>query len=361
MIDVIVQKGRIMHQEILETMETAIALIDRERVIRYMNPAAAALLGVGPKRVLGTPLSSLMSEVDLQLLTHQGQTALTLHDIRMVRADQKQVQMTCTLSPIEIPIAGWVLEMIPMSRFERVTQEAALWSQYEASSLLARTLAHEIKNPLAGISGSAQLLGRQLTSPKQREFVDVIVRETTRLNTLLDQMLGGNQSVHWVQHNIHAVLEHVVSVVRGQLPSNVVIIKDYDPSLPELVMDFDRLVQVFLNLVRNAIQAMPEGGQVNIRTRVAHKMTLGNRLHPLVLVVEVTDTGVGIPPELMDAIFLPMITNKDEGTGLGLPIAQTIVHQHDGLILVESQPGHTQFRVFLPLTNRHINQGDDHV
>ena len=212
-----------MHQEILETMETAIALIDRERVIRYMNPAAAALLGVGPKRVLGTPLSSLMSEVDLQLLTHQGQTALTLHDIRMVRADQKQVQMTCTLSPIEIPIAGWVLEMIPMSRFERVTQEAALWSQYEASSLLARTLAHEIKNPLAGISGSAQLLGRQLTSPKQREFVDVIVRETTRLNTLLDQMLGGNQSVHWVQHNIHAVLEHVVSVVRGQLPPNVVI------------------------------------------------------------------------------------------------------------------------------------------
>jgi len=224
-----------------------------------------------------------------------------------------------------------------------------------------RTLAHEIKNPLAGISGSAQLLGRQLTSTKQREFVDVIVRETTRLNSLLDQMLGGNQSVNWVEHNIHAVLEHVSRVVRGQLPDNILLVKDYDPSLPELVMDFDRLVQVFLNLVRNAIQAMPQGGQVSIRTRIVHKMTLGNRLHPLVLVVEVSDTGIGIPPELMDAIFLPMITNKDEGTGLGLPIAQTIVHQHDGLILVESQPGQTQFRVFLPLTNRYADQGSEDV
>jgi len=350
-----------MHQEILDTLETAVALIDRDRVIRYMNPAAAALLGVGPKRILGTALATLMPEVDGQLRTHHEQTALTLHDIRMMRADQKQLQMTCTLTPIDIPMLGWVLEMIPISRFERVTQEAALWSQYEASSLLVRTLAHEIKNPLAGISGSAQLLGRQLTSTKQREFVDVIVRETTRLNSLLDQMLGGNQSVNWVEHNIHAVLEHVSRVVRGQLPDNILLVKDYDPSLPELVMDFDRLVQVFLNLVRNAIQAMPQGGQVSIRTRIVHKMTLGNRLHPLVLVVEVSDTGIGIPPELMDAIFLPMITNKDEGTGLGLPIAQTIVHQHDGLILVESQPGQTQFRVFLPLTNRYASQGNEDV
>ncbi|MCI4410808.1 MAG: PAS domain-containing protein [Thiotrichales bacterium] len=350
-----------MHQEILESMNTALALLDMQRVFRYMNPAAAALLGVSPKRIIGTPLSALIPSVDQQLLAHQGQQALTLHDVAMQRADQKLVNLTCSLSPIESPTPGWVLEMMPHGRHERISQEAALWSQYEASSLLARTLAHEIKNPLAGISGSAQLLARQLTSPRQLAFVEVIIRETTRLNGLLDQMLGGQQTANWVQHNIHAVLEHVLQVVRGQMPEAIGLVKDYDPSLPELTMDFDRLVQVFLNLVRNAIQAMPDGGQLTIRTRIAHKMTLGNQLHPLVIVVEITDTGVGIPPELIDAIFLPMITNKSEGTGLGLPIAQTIVHQHDGLILVESKPQHTVFKVFLPIDNRHALQETEDV
>jgi two-component system nitrogen regulation sensor histidine kinase GlnL len=340
-----------MHQEILESIETAVALLSRDRVIRYMNPAAGELLGVSVRRIQGTPIESLIPEIDAQLALHSAQQALTLHDIPMQRADQqKALRLTCTLTPVEHPYTGWVLEMIPRDRFDRISQEEALWAQYEASTLLARNLAHEIKNPLAGISGSAQLLARQLSSARQLEFVDVIIKETTRLNNLLDGMLGGNQPAHWVTHNIHAVLEHVTQVLSGQLPDGVILQKDYDPSLPEFTMDFNRLVQVFLNLTRNAVDAMHGDGKLTIRTRIVHKMTLGNKLHPLVVAVEVSDTGEGIPPELIDAVFLPMITNKPEGTGLGLPIAQSIVHQHGGLILVESHPGNTVFKVFLPLS-----------
>jgi two-component system nitrogen regulation sensor histidine kinase GlnL len=350
-----------MHQEILESLGTAVALLTQDRVIRYMNPAAGELLGVSVRRIQGTPISSLMREVDAQLAIHAVQQCLTLHDIPVQRADNKSLRVTCLLTPVEMPVAGWVLEMTPRDRFDRISQEEALWAQYEASTLLARNLAHEIKNPLAGISGSAQLLARQLTRARQLEFVDVIIKETTRLNNLLDGMLGGNQPAHWVTHNIHAVLEHVTQVVSGQLPEGVYIYKDYDPSLPEFVMDFDRLVQVFLNLVRNAIDAMSGNGKLSIRTRIVHKMTLGNQLHPLVVAVEVCDTGEGIQPELIDAIFLPMITNKSDGTGLGLPIAQSIIHQHGGLILAESQPGNTVFRVFLPVTNEREQNDWGHI
>lgn len=344
-----------MHQEILESMSMAVAFVDADRVIRYMNPAAGELLGVSVKRICGIDLASLMQAVDEQLQSHLLPQLLTVHDVLVQRADNKQLRLNVTVTPVDQPYKGWVIELIPRSRFDRVSQEEALWSQYEASSLLAKTLAHEIKNPLAGISGSAQLLARQLTSSRQQAFVDVIIKETTRLNGLLDRMLGGNHPLHWVTHNIHAVLEHVSHVVQGQLPDGVSLVKDYDPSLPELRMDFDRLVQVFLNLMRNGIQAMPEGGVLTLRTRIVHKMTIGHQLHPLVVMVEVLDTGVGIAPELLDAIFLPMITNKAEGTGLGLPIAQSMVHQHGGLILVESESGQTAFRVFLPVVQQEEN------
>lgn len=341
-----------MHQDILESLDTAVALIAGDHSVRYMNPAAGELLGVSTRRIVGTPLSALMPEAARQLSLHANPQCLTLHDLPVLRADQKSLRLNCMITPVETPVAGWVIEMLPRSRFDRISQEEALWAQYEASTLLARTLAHEIKNPLAGISGAAQLLSRQLSREDQKEFVTVIIRETQRLNGLLDRMLGGNQPAHWVTHNVHAVLEHVMQVVRGQVPAGIQVVKDYDPSIPEFLMDFDRLVQVFLNLVRNAVQAMHGQGTLTIRTRIHHKMTLGNRLHPLVIGVEVVDTGEGIPAELMDAIFLPMITNKSEGAGLGLPIAQSIVHQHGGLILVDSEPGLTQFRVFLPIGDK---------
>lgn len=156
--------GGNMHQEILESLETAVALLSQDRVIRYMNPAAGELLGVSVRRIQGTPIVSLMPDVDAQLAMHSVQQSLTLHDIPIQRADAKHVRLTCTLTPVEVPVSGWVLEMTPRDRFDRISQEEALWAQYEASTLLARNLAHEIKNPLAGISGSAQLLARQLTS-----------------------------------------------------------------------------------------------------------------------------------------------------------------------------------------------------
>lgn len=342
-----------MHSEILDSLDTAVMVINTDTIIQYLNPAGGELFAVSTRRIQGMPLSSLLPEIARQIELHHEPQRLTLHDVAILRADQKHLRLNCSLTPIDYPMAGWILELLPKAKFERVSQEEALWAQYEAGTLLARTLAHEIKNPLAGISGSAQLLARQLTNAHQQEFVDVIIRETSRLSNLLDRMLGGNQPAHWVTHNIHAVLEHVAGVVRGQLPDGVFLIKDYDPSIPEFTMDFDRLVQVFLNLVRNGIQAIKQAhGTVTLKTRIQSKVTLGNQVHPLVVCVEVIDTGEGIPSELMEAIFLPMITNKPDGTGLGLPIAQSVVHQHGGMILVESLPRHTVFRVYLPLTHK---------
>lgn len=339
-----------MHHEILDSLDTAVIFVDMAGKIHYMNPAGGELFAVSPRRIQNMPIATLLPEIAKQLVQHPEPLHLTLHDVEVIRADQKQLRLNCSLTPLDQPIIGWILELLPKAKFERITQEEAIWAQYEASTLLARTLAHEIKNPLAGISGSAQLLARQLTHPSQQEFVDVIIRETSRLSGLLDRMLGGNQPAHWVTHNIHAVLEQVSTVIRGQLPAYIQLVKDYDPSIPEFTIDFDRLVQVFLNLVRNAVQAIKQDeGQVTIKTRIQSKVTLGNHLHPLVVCVEIIDTGEGIPAELMEAIFLPMITNKPDGTGLGLPIAQSVVHQHGGMILVESQPQHTVFKVYLPL------------
>jgi two-component system nitrogen regulation sensor histidine kinase GlnL len=352
-----IRQGK-MHQDILESLDTAIAVLDEACFIRYMNPAAGAMLGVSTRRIKGVDLKHILPEVARQLSLHQAPQILTLHDIPLIRPDQKTLRLNCTLTPIEHPMLGWILEMLPRTKYERISQEEALWAQYEATTLLARTLAHEIKNPLAGISGSAQLLARQLSQPSQLEFVDLIIRETSRLSGLLDRMMGANQPAHWVTHNIHAVLEHVSGIVIGQCPANIHIFKDYDPSIPELTMDYDRLIQVFLNLMRNGVQAMHGEGKLTVRTRIKNKVTIGNKLHPLVVCVDVIDTGEGIPPELMDAIFLPMITNKPEGTGLGLPVAQSIVHQHGGMILVDSEPGYTRFRVYLPLEkdNHKVNE-----
>jgi two-component system nitrogen regulation sensor histidine kinase GlnL len=342
-----------MHQEILESLDIAVAVIDTDLVIQYMNPSGGELFAVSTRRIKGISLHQLLPEAAKQIIQNREPQKLTLHDILVLRADQKQLRLNCSLTPIDRPVQGWVLELLPKEKFERISQEEALWAQYEAGTLLARTLAHEIKNPLAGISGSAQLLARQLSNANQQEFVDVIIRETTRLSGLLDRMLGGNQPAHWVTHNIHAVLEHVSGVIQGQLPKGISFIKDYDPSIPEFTMEFDRLVQVFLNLVRNAIQAIKQSqGSVTIKTRIQSKVTLGNQLHPLAVCVEIIDTGEGIPPELMEAIFLPMITNKPDGTGLGLPIAQSVVHQHGGMILVDSRAGHTVFKVYLPLQHK---------
>ena len=206
--------------------------------------------------------------------------------------------------------------------------------------------------PAGGIRGAAQLLERELTEPQHREYTQIIIGEADRLRKLVDRMLGPRGQLHPADFNVHEVLEHVRQVVEIEAGRGVTIHRDYDPSLPNLHADRDLLVQAFLNLVRNAVQALGEaGGTITLRTRAQRKFTIGSRLHRLVIRVDVCDDGPGVDPSLADSIFFPMVSGRADGSGLGLPIAQSLVNRQGGLIDFTSAPGNTVFTVWLPIRN----------
>jgi two-component system nitrogen regulation sensor histidine kinase GlnL len=212
-----------------------------------------------------------------------------------------------------------------------------------------RGLAHEIKNPLGGLRGAAQLLEKQLDSEELKEYTNVIISEADRLQTLLNRILGPNRMPEKVLVNIHEVLERVRSLVSVEVGDGIKLVRDYDPSIPEVMADPDQLVQALLNIIRNACQALNGEGEVKLRTRVERKFNIGQNSHNLVARINIEDSGPGIPKEMIDKIFFPMVTGRAEGTGLGLSISQSLIEQHGGLIECQSEPGHTVFSIFLPI------------
>src|SRR5690606_38819614 len=248
-----------------------------------------------------------------------------------------------------------LLEIHPRDRLLRISKEEAQLSQQETTKLLVRGLAHEIKNPLGGIRGAAQLLARELPEESLRDYTNVIIEEADRLRNLVDRMLGSKKLPQLAMTNIHEVLERVCSLVQAESQGRIVLQRDYDPSIPELLIDREQMIQAVLNIVRNAMQAIAGQkndmglGRITLRTRTLRQFTIGHTRHRLVVKVEIIDNGPGIPPELQDTIFYPMVSGRADGTGLGLAITQNIISQHQGLIECESYPGHTVFSIFLPL------------
>jgi two-component system nitrogen regulation sensor histidine kinase GlnL len=226
-------------------------------------------------------------------------------------------------------------------------------SQHQAAQALIRGLAHEIKNPLGGLRGAAQLLERELPDAALREYTRIIIDEADRLQSLMNRMIGPHLMPRRTQVNIHDVLEHVRGLILAEHPRGPSVRRDYDPSIPDFIADQDRLIQAFLNLARNAAAATGADGRIELKTRVLRQFTIGNRLHRLVLQAQVRDDGPGIPDEIRDRIFFPMVSGHPGGTGLGLSIAQELINQHGGLIEYESRPGDTAFFVYLPLEPSH--------
>ena len=223
-------------------------------------------------------------------------------------------------------------------------------AQQVAARDLVRGLAHEIKNPLGGLRGAAQLLSKALPDPALTEYTKVIIEQADRLRNLVDRLLGPQHPGMHVTESIHKVAERVVKLVSMELPDNVKLIRDYDPSLPELPHDPDQIEQVLLNIVRNALQALgPEGGEIVLRTRTAFQLTLHGVRYRLAARIDVEDNGPGIPPQLQDTLFYPMVSGREGGTGLGLSIARSLIDQHSGKIEFTSWPGHTEFSVYLPI------------
>ncbi len=255
----------------------------------------------------------------------------------------------CRVSPIDIDPAVLLVEISDVTRRTQISRENALLIQHGAGRQMIRQMAHEIKNPLGGIRGAAQLLEKQLADAEQREYTAVVISETDRLAGLVDTLLGPGGPPKKRPVNIHELLEYVVRIISAEDTGKVTMRRDYDPGLPEILLDRDQMVQAFLNLVRNAAAALDGLGTVTLRTRAVSNFTIGTQRHRVIASIEIEDDGPGIPYDLQDSVFYPLVTGKPEGTGLGLPAAQELISRHGGLIEFDSRPGRTIFYVRIPL------------
>ena len=341
----------------LELLETATLAVSRDGSIRYVNPACENLLALSQKELLKHTLSTLF--IDDRALVAGLRAAVahdvsfTEHDLSLTTLNQIVLQVICTLTPINVAGCAALIELRPIEQQLKIANEERLLIQQAANRELIRNLAHEIKNPLGGIRGAAQLLAHELADrPELKEYLDVITHEAVRLQQLLDRLLAPNRKHILGEVNVHEVLERVRSVALAEYPQGISIRRDYDTSLPPLTADKEQLIQVVLNIMRNVIQAMHGRGQIVLRTRVARQVTQARKRYQLAMLLQIIDNGPGIPAELKDHIFYPLVTGRAEGTGLGLTIAQTYVHQHGGTVEFDSRPGHTCFTVLLPFGDK---------
>ncbi|MGE5666332.1 MAG: nitrogen regulation protein NR(II), partial [Betaproteobacteria bacterium] len=263
------------------------------------------------------------------------------------------VQVTATAQIGEATAV--VLEVTEIEQQLKVDREERQFGLTEANRQLMRNLAHEIKNPLGGIRGAAQLLDAELPSDEEREYTRVIIAEADRLQTLVDRLLAPHRVPHEVGDvNIHEVCERVRALMLAEFPRGLSLVRDYDASVPDFRGDREQLIQALLNIVRNAAEALEPriaagDAQITLRTRVARQVTIARNFHRLALDLHVIDNGPGIPEEIRDRIFYPLVSGREGGSGLGLPLAQTFVHHHEGMIEVDSRPGRTDFRILIPL------------
>jgi two-component system nitrogen regulation sensor histidine kinase GlnL len=340
----------------LEHLATAVILLDEQARIVYLNPSAEALFGLSSKNLLGMPLQQVFADAEQLVFAMQqaisNQASYVEHDLSLGTPQGKKLHLHCMVTPLHTG-RELQLEFHTIDRPLKLAREEQMLDQTQASRLLLRNLAHEIKNPLGGIRGAAQLLEQELEKPALREYTQVVIQEADRLRTLMEKLLTPQQHVHHLGAlNIHEVLERVRSVVLAEIPEGLDIKRDYDLSLPELHGDKEQLIQAVLNIVRNAAQAMQGKGSITLRTRIARQATLMKRRHRLAVMVQIIDNGPGIPPELKDKIFYPLVSGRADGHGLGLTLAQDFVSQHQGTIEFESEPGRTCFTIMLPLQEK---------
>jgi two-component system nitrogen regulation sensor histidine kinase GlnL len=341
----------------LELLATAVVALDDDFVVRYANPAAESLLDTGAKSLIGQPFLDLFSErheleksLDEARTTHWDYAA---QNVTYFRSGRESLPLSCMVTRIDGSGLALLAELRPLEQQLRLAREERIAAEQQANRELIRNLAHEIKNPLGGLRGSAQLLERELDqlrlpgarSGELREYTQVIIKEADRLQNLMDRMLTPHRAPHIEPLSVHEVLERVRSLVKAEF--GVEIERDYDPSLPEVVGDREQLIQAVLNIARNAAQAGSKS--VTFKTRAVRQVTILRRRYKLALELQVIDDGPGVPEEIQDRIFNPLVSGREGGTGLGLSLAQTFVQYHRGVIEFESRPGRTTFRILLPL------------
>ncbi|MFT7371643.1 MAG: two-component system nitrogen regulation sensor histidine kinase GlnL [Oleiphilaceae bacterium] len=351
----------LFHTQILENLTTAVFLINHKQEIIYANPATSMLLQSSQKRILSRQFTEIFLQFDKKLVNEfsaiieSGHT-YTQRECTFVLKNGQNLLADCSVASNAIEDEDYlVVEMQSTDRLIRISREEQLQENQETAEILIRGLAHEIKNPLGGIRGAAQLLDAELTIADHHEYTQVIMDESDRLRNLVDRMLGSNKALNRNPLNIHEILERVCSLIHAESGGSIQINKDYDPSIPELNGDKGQLIQAFLNIAKNALHALSKQIEdkadafISIRTRTLRQFTIGHYRHRLVAKIEIIDNGPGIPKDFIQNIFYPMISGRADGTGLGLSITQSIFTKHNGLVECESKPGATNFIVYLPL------------
>lgn len=347
-----------LHKQILENLSTAVVLLDESMVVEYANPAAEMLLEASMRRLSQLNIAEWFSlcaveQKDLQECLATGHP-YTHREAKIVTLSGATLTVDYSINPLITPEGQQLLiEIESRDRLMRIEREEDLLTQHDTARSLVRGLAHEIKNPLGGIRGAAQLLERELHDPSLHDYTHVIIEEADRLRNLVDRLLGPRKLPNMKMINIHAVLERVCHLIEAETKGGILLQRDYDPSIPEFMGDAEQLIQAMLNILRNSMQAIMSADvdvpTIKIRTRAFRQVTLGAEKHRLVCSVEIIDNGPGIPEDILSKIFYPMVSGRAEGTGLGLSIAQSIINQHQGLIECETRPGETRFQLLIPL------------
>jgi len=337
-------------------------LVDEAGFVRYMNPAAENLFGLSNQSIEGAHIEAVFKD-SFVLSAAMGYArehncSYSEHGLTLSANGHPVVHLSCTVTPVELAPhvdgGGYLFEFRHTEQELRIAREERMLDQSQANRELIRNLAHEIKNPLGGIRGAAQLLDHELERPALHEYTQVIMKEADRLQLLMDRLLTPHRLPQPSQVNIHEVLERVRSVILAEF-AGISVKRDYDTSLPTIEGDREQLIQATLNIARNAAQAMAAKpprdakGEIRLRTRVARQVTLARKRYRHAIDLRIIDNGPGIPDEIRDRIFYPLVSGRDGGSGLGLTLAQNFISQHHGTVTFESRPGRTFFSILLPL------------
>ncbi|MCX7673035.1 MAG: nitrogen regulation protein NR(II) [Thiobacillaceae bacterium] len=335
----------------LDLLATAVVLLDAARHIRYLNAAAENLFGLPARNALDRTLSALVHpcpelERAVEIALKEGMSFVEHH--LALEVGELTLTLNVTVTPVEEGKGGVVLEFHPAGNGVRIAREEQALAQAQTVQWLLRQLAHEIRNPLGGIRGAAQLLEAELSGAEWSEYTQVIIQEANRLQNLLDRWLAPARRPEIRPLNVHEVLERVRNLLLAEYPQ-LAIRRDYDVSLPEVRGDLEQLIQAVLNIARNAAQAVEGQGEVVLRSRAVRQITLAMKRWRLAVRVDVIDHGPGIPPEMQDKIFFPLVSGREGGSGVGLTLAQSLIQRHEGVIHVVSEPGNTCFSIYLPV------------
>jgi two-component system nitrogen regulation sensor histidine kinase GlnL len=348
--------------DLLDALSTGIVVLDAQLCVIYANVAAQGLLAMSFNQARGRPYADLFIEPQALVATLKrardngemfSEREVTIRPIAMPR-EPRVLDITVTALEGQMTGTHLLLELSDETQRTRLTRESELRARLEGSRMMTRQLAHEIKNPLGGLRGAAQLLQRELADPALREYTGVIIGEADRLTALVDSMAGPMRPPQKSLMNVHEICEHVYQLLRGEARATVLLERDYDPSVPDAPFDRNQLIQALLNLARNALQAVGDRGRILLRTRVVGNARIGLERHRLAVRIEIEDNGPGVPDSVRGNLFYPLVTARVGGTGLGLAVAQEIVTRNAGAIEFESEPGHTIFTILLPLESEEV-------